>query len=132
MTIHRLTRKDLLAIHSMQIARYGGTPGVKSPKLLESALEHVPDTARANSSAAHSLVRIAAAYACGIAKCRPFVDGNRRTALVAALTFIERNGFRVTATQQDSYFALYNLGFDKPSEGELASWLEHKVVPAPK
>lgn len=130
MTIHRLTPKDLLAIHSMQIARHGGTPGVKSPKLLESALEHVPEATKSRS--ARSLAILAAAYACGIAKGRPFVDGNRRTAFVAALAFIERNGFLVTASQQDAYFALYNLGFDKPSETELASWLELNIVPAPR
>jgi death on curing protein len=127
MTVHRLTRKDLLAIHAMQIARYGGAPGIENKRLLESVLARVPDAAAKGEEKIAQLAALAAAYAYGIAKNHPFLDGNRRTALVAALTLIERNGFHVIASQQDAYFAVYNLALEKPSEREFASWLENNI-----
>lgn len=132
MTIERLTKEEVMAIHSVQLAWHGGAPGIKDDALLESALANAPEFSTGSGGITRLLAILAAAYAVGIAKTRPFVDGNRRTALLAAFAFIERNGFSVTASQEDAFTVFYNLGLGKPSEGEFADWLQFKIVPVPK
>jgi death on curing protein len=80
----------VLAIHDRQIARHGGAPGMRDRALLEMGC------ARAMNLAAYTdsgLAEIAAAYAFGISKAHAFVDGNKRTAFVTALTFLRLNGY---------------------------------------
>ena len=132
MKIERLTKQEVLAIHSMQLSWHGGAPGIKNEVLLDAALAHVPKIGTGAGGLTRLLATLAAADAIGIARNRPFADGNRRTALVAACVFIERNGFSVKASQEDAYSALYNLSIGIPSEEQFASWLEFKIVPVPK
>jgi death-on-curing protein len=132
MRIERLSRQDVLAIHAMQIAWFGGPSGFRGEELLDSALAQVPSFSTGSGGITRLLAVLAAGYATGIATTRPFVDGNRRTALIAAFTLIERNGFAVTASQQDAFTALYNLGLGKPTEAEFADWLQSKIVPVPR
>ena len=83
-----LEKALVLAIHDRQVAEHGGSARVRDEGLLESAL------ARPMNLAAYeepSLFELAAAYAFGIARNHPFVDGNKRTGLVAALAFIKIN-----------------------------------------
>jgi death-on-curing protein len=62
----------------------------------------------------------------------PFVDGNKRTGLMAAFVFIERNGFAVTSSQEEAYYAFYDLAAGKLSEDGLAQRLEANIRPASK
>ena len=72
---------------------------------------------------------MAAAYLFHIVQNHPFVDGNKRTALVVAVAFLERNGIAVTATQQEAYFTFYDLAAGKISEDELTAWFEEHSSP---
>ncbi|HEX5235519.1 MAG TPA: type II toxin-antitoxin system death-on-curing family toxin [Silvibacterium sp.] len=131
MMLHWLTKQEILAIHSMQLAWHGGASGVRDEGLLESALARAQNIA-SYAEETPSLANLAAAYGSGIVRNHPFVDGNKRTALVTTFTFIERNGFRVTASQHDAYFAFYDLAAGKLSEEELARWLEANTEPVSK
>lgn len=60
----------------------------------------------------------------------PFVDGNKRTALVVAIAFLERNGISFTASQQEAYLMFYDLAAGKVTEDELTTWFEKNSGPA--
>lgn len=131
MMLHWPTKQQVLAIHAMQLAWHGGASGVRDQGLLESALARAQNIA-SYAEETPSLAILAAAYGAGITRNHPFVDGNKRTALVTTFTFIERNGFRVTASQHDAYLVFYDLAAGKLSEDELARWLEANIEPVSK
>jgi death-on-curing protein len=76
-----------------------------------------------------SLARLSASYGFGIARNHPFVDGNKRTALVVTLTFLLVNGWALTAPKEPRYFAFYDLAAGKLSEDALTQWLEADTEP---
>ena len=76
--------------------------------------------------------KLAAAYASGIIRNHPFVDGNKRTALVVAIAFLERNGITFSASQQEAYFMFYDLAAGRISEDDLTVWFEKNSAPAPE
>lgn len=116
----------VLAMHKEQIAEHGGGDGVRGIGLLESALAR-PQNIHAYEPDA-DIARLAAAYGFGIAKNHPFVDGNKRTALVATRTFLLLNGFPLEATPADKYLAFIALADGSLSEDALAVWLREKIV----
>lgn len=126
-----IDKHEALSMHAQQLAEHGGGVGVRDEGLLESALAR-PQNLLAYSDEPPSLTRLAAAYAFGIARNHPFVDGNKRTALVVALTFLLVNGLKVTAPRDDRYFIFYDLAAGKLSEEELARWLEANTEPVSK
>ena len=126
-----IDKDETLTIHAQQLADHGGSDGVRDEGLLESALAR-PQNLLAYSDETPSLARLAAAYAFGIARNHPFVDGNKRTALVVSLTFLLVNGFKMTAPRDDRYFIFYDLAAGNLSEDELAKWLEANIEPVSK
>lgn len=122
---------ETLIIHAQQVSEHGGSDGVRDNSLLEAALAR-PQNLLAYSEDAPSLPRLAAAYAFGIARNHPFVDGNKRTALVVSLTFLLVNGLIVTASREDRYFMFNDLAAGKLSEEEFAKWLEMNTEPVTK
>ena len=126
-----IDKRETLTIHAQQLAEHGGSSGVRDEGPLESALAR-PHNLFAYSDEPPSLPSLAAAYAFGIARNHPFVDGNKRTAMVVAMTFLLVNGLKVTATKEDRYFVFYDLAAGKFSEAELAQWLEVNTEPVPK
>jgi death-on-curing protein len=123
-----IDKHETLTIHAQQLAEHGGSGGVRDEGLLESALAR-PRNLLAYSEDAPSLPRLAAAYGFGITRNHPFVDGNKRTALVVSLTFLLVNGLKVTAPRDDRYFIFYDLAAGKLSEDELAHWFEANIEP---
>ncbi|WP_257547759.1 type II toxin-antitoxin system death-on-curing family toxin [Sphingopyxis sp. DBS4] len=108
-----------LAAHHEQIAEHGGGSGVRDAALLESAM------ARPQNLAAYAdpdLAALAAAYAFGIARNHPFVDGNKRTALVVSETFLVRNGSWLDATDAELVVTFLALAAGELAEEELADW----------
>src|SRR6188768_3668926 len=95
-----LLEETLTAIHHRQIAEHGGSEGLRDEGLLLSALAR-PQNLLAYGEPAPDSASLAAAYAYGIARDHPFVDGNKRTALVAARTFLILNEVDLKATQDD-------------------------------
>jgi death-on-curing protein len=87
--------EDMLELHTLQLARYGGADGVRDRGLLESAL--VQPQATFDGGFVHpDLFAMAAAYLFHVVQNHPFVDGNKRTGLLAALVFLDVNGISIT------------------------------------
>jgi death-on-curing protein len=112
-------RAVVLAIHDEQVAEHGGQPGLRDTELADSALAR-PRNAAACGAA--DLATLAAAYAYGIARNHPFVDGNKRTALVVAELFLALNGCRLAATDEDCLLTFVALAGGELPEPALADW----------
>lgn len=118
----------VLAIHGRLIAEHGGTDGVPDPAALDSALSR-PRNAFAYADPAPDIAALAAVYAFGICRNHPFVDGNKRTSLVAMRTFLSLNGSDLHASQREKHDALWRLAAGSLSEQELAEWIREHCRP---
>ena len=114
-----LPKGAVLAMHARQLAEHGGGTGIRDEGLLESALQRPQNKFEYENP---DVADLAAAYAYGIAKNHPFVDGNKRTALVAARTFLLLNGYQITASKEDRANTFIALAAGELSETELAEW----------
>jgi death-on-curing protein len=120
-------RRVALALHAEQLRAWGGGQGMRDEGLLESAL------ARPQNLAAYGepdVADLAASYAYGLAKNHPFVDGNKRTALVVCETFVIDNGYQLIATDAEVAVLFEELAAGQISEGELGDWLREHVQAA--
>lgn len=116
----------VVAIHDRQITRHGGASGMRDRALLEMGC------ARAMNLAAYSdagLAAIAAAYAFGIPKAHAFVDGNKRTAFVTALTFLRLNGYSFRPPSVEGARMMQALASGQVSEADFAGWLSSGMSP---
>jgi death-on-curing protein len=111
----------ILAAHDEQLAEHGGGVGIRDRGLLESALARPLNLYNYGKP---SLAQLAAAYAFGLARNHPFVDGNKRTALVAAEAFLGLNGFDLTADDVNAVKTFFALAAGEISEEELAAWID--------
>jgi death-on-curing protein len=93
---------EVLEIHRDQIARYGGSQGVRDMALLQSALA-MPQAGSGGQYFHADLFEMAAAYVFHIANNHPFVDGNKRVAAMAAFTFLKLNGLTIKASSQAAF-----------------------------
>jgi death on curing protein len=121
-----LTVQTILAVHEDQLAEHGGAVGVRDANMLESALARPLNLAAYGEPDAAAL---AAAYAYGIARNHPFVDGNKRSALVAAELFLLDNGYRMTASNIDCVLTFLALAAGELSEDSLAIWFRRHLDP---
>jgi death on curing protein len=115
------------AIHSRQLAEHGGLDGVRDPGMLSSALAR-PKNAFAYSQPKPDFAALAAAYAFGIIKNHPFVDGNERTAFVLCRTFLKLNGHDIDATDVEKYQTFLAVAEGAWDELQLASWIRSMQV----
>jgi len=116
-------REDMvLAIHLRQLAEHGGGEGLRDEGLLQSALAR-PQNLLAYSAPSPDLASLAAAYAYGIARNHPFVDGNKRTALIVARLFLLLNGIDLVATQEEKYSTFLALAAGELSEDDVENWV---------
>ncbi len=113
-----------LAIHDRQLAEHGGGSGVRDAGLLDSALAR-PMNAWAYGS--DDPAALAAAYAFGVARNHPFVDGNKRTAWVLARLFLALNGHELRFETADAVTAMLALAAGELSEDELAAWFRERL-----
>ena len=109
-----------LAYHNRQIAEHGGTEGLRDEGLLLSALAR-PQNLNAYGEDV-DISALAASYAFGIAKNHPFLDGNKRTALVVSIAFLNLNGFDFDVDPKETYQKFYDLAQGTISEEVLAEW----------
>jgi death-on-curing protein len=121
-----VTKEAALAIHDILLARHGGKPGILNEGLLDAAMD-APRNHLAYERA--RLFRLAAIYAHGLTQNHAFVDGNKRVALTVAGVFLERNGFRLEATEQEAVSATNALSAGTLSCDEFESWLEASCAP---
>jgi death-on-curing protein len=115
-----LRLEAILAAHDDQLAEHGGGTGIRDQGLLESALARPLNL---HAYGEPSLPKLAAAYAFGIAKNHPFIDGNKRTALVAAELFLGLNGHDLLASDAQCVEEFLALAAGEVSEQELAAWI---------
>jgi death-on-curing protein len=112
----------VLALHGRLSAEHGGAQGLRDSSLLESAL------ARPRQLLAYGepdICELAAAYASGIVRNHPFVDGNKRMAFVAAYVFLASNGLRLVATEVDAAQVVTLLAADEIDETAFSAWLRN-------
>jgi death on curing protein len=121
-----LLEEAVIAIHQRQISEHGGSEGLRDEGLLASALAR-PQNVLAYAQPPPDLAVLAAAYAYGIARNRPFVDGNKRTALVAARTFLLLNGVNLEANQDEKYLTFLQLAQGTLTEEQLADWIRKRI-----
>jgi death on curing protein len=122
-----ISKKAVLAMHSEQLAEHGGSDGIRDETLLDSALAK-PLNVLAYADEP-DIFWLAASYAFGIARNHAFVDGNKRTALVVSITFLDRNGWDIVAPKEEVYFTFLNLAEGKLSEMGLAEWFRKHAIP---
>lgn len=116
----------ILAIHDEQLAEHGGRPGLRDAGLLESALARGPNMAAYGTPDRSEL---AAAYAFGLAKNHPFIDGNKRSAFVAMELFLALNGATLNASDADCVLMMLSLAASDLDEAGAASWIRERSVP---
>lgn len=116
----------ITSIHSMVIVEHGGIEGVRDADLLDSALNRPKQKFSYESPC--SLFDLAAAYSFGIAKNHPFADGNKRTAFMAGVLFLELNGYRFVAPEPEATVMFETLAAGEISEKELAVWFERNII----
>ncbi|WP_421993076.1 type II toxin-antitoxin system death-on-curing family toxin [Qipengyuania sp.] len=114
-----------LAAHAEQLAEHGGGDGVRDAGMLDSAMARPRNLADYGEPDAAAL---AAAYAYGIARNHPFVDGNKRTAAVVSETFLMLNSHTLDATDAELVVAFVALAAGELSEDELADWFRQHIV----
>ena len=117
-----LTLAEVIEIHADQIRRYGGRAGLRDLALLESALAQ-PEASFAGEWLHGDLYAMAAAYAYHLCQNHPFIDGNKRTGLAAALVFLELNGITVLDPRGRLKNAMIRIASDKMSKDDFTKLL---------
>lgn len=114
-----------LAVHDRQLSEHGGGVGLRDAGALESALARPVNKWTYGEEDRSSL---AAAYAFGIARNHPFVDGNKRTAWVISRLFLAQNGVLLRYDKQDAIDTVLTLAAGVLSEDGLADWFRQRIV----
>lgn len=125
-----IEERDAVALHDRLISLHGGPAGVRDAGLLQSAL------ARAHQLLAYGespdIAEMSAAYTAGIVRNHPFVDGNKRTGFVVGILFLELNGFRFTASEEDAARAVIELAAGNLNEAGYCAFLRANSAPTRK
>ena len=120
-------RKDVAcALHDEQLAENGGSPGIRDEGMLDSALGR-PENLKAYGDPPPDLADLAAAYAFGLAKNHPFVDGNKRVSMVVTETFLELNGRQLTASNAEIVATWLALAAGEMDEAAMAAWIRARI-----
>lgn len=115
-----LTVELVVAIHGEQLRLYGGPEGLRDPAMLESALDRPRNK---GAYGERDLAVLAAAYAFGLARTHPFVDGNKRASFLALVTFLGLNGIDLVAPEPEAAAIILALAADEVGEEGLARWI---------
>jgi death-on-curing protein len=115
-----LTRQIIIAIHDEQLAIHGGASGLRDEGMLGSALDR-PRNKWSYENA--ELPELAAACAFAIARNHPFVDGNKRTSLLALYTFLGVNGIDFNVLEADAAAMILSLAAGEVGEDSLTRWI---------
>lgn len=123
-----LTVAMVEALHNEALAIFGGPAGVRDRGLLESALDRPKNTHAYMPDA--SIFDMAAALCVGVSKNHAFVDGNKRTALLATNAFLFLNGWNFDPEQREEVETMVGVASGEIAEDALAEWLEANSRPA--
>ena len=117
-----VTYDQVIAMHSRQLRRFGGAPGLRDEGLLRSALERPANKWHYERA---DLAELAAAYAFGLAKNHAFVDGNKRIAFMTMVAFLRKNGVRFAPDQAHATAIIMSL-----AAGEISGSAGREVIAA--
>jgi death on curing protein len=122
--------EDVIEIHATQLEVYGGSPGLRDRGLLESAVAQ-PQASFGGEFAHRGLFAMATAYLFHIVSNHPFVDGNKRAGLLAALVFLDMNGISVDHPSEALYELTMNVAEGRLQKAAVAAELERitKSIP---
>lgn len=123
-----LTLDEVLALHEDQIRRYGGSPGLRDMALLSSAVA-MPRATFDGALLHESLFEMSAAYLYHLAKNHPFVDGNKRTALAAALAFLWLNDHELEAGEDELTELVLGVAEGSVSKAQVAVFVAEHSKP---
>ena len=116
-----IDERDALTLHDRLVALHGGPAGLRDDTLLKSAL------ARPKQQFAYAespnIIEMAAAYTAGIERNHPFVDGSKRMGFVVGILFLELNGYRFTAREEDAAQAVMELAAGNLNEKGYGAFL---------
>jgi death on curing protein len=120
-----VTYDQVVAIHSRQLRRFGGAPGLRDDGMLRSALERPVNKWQYEQADLDpsDLATLAAAYAFGLAKNHAFVDGNKRAAFMTMVVFLRKNDVRFAPDQAHATAIMISLAAGEVSEQSLARWI---------
>ena len=122
-----IDERDALTLHDRLLALHGGAQGIRDLNLLQSAL------ARPRHLLAYGhepqILTLAAAYAFGIVRNHPFADGNKRTGFLVSILFLELNGFRFIATEENAAQAIISLAAGTMTEDTFGRFLRDNTKP---
>lgn len=121
-----LLRAVIEAVHDAQLVEHGGATGIRDAGLLDSALARAANLYSYENA---DICALAAAYAFGIVRNHPFVDGNKRTAFLAAYILMSINGLELNADEVSAATAVISLASGALSEADFASWLRANSAP---
>ena len=122
-----IEKPEVLIVHSMQLAQHGGKNGIRDISLLDSALAKSKNVYVYGGEV--TLPRLAASFAFGIARNHPFLDGNKRTALVVSEGFLRLNSLAIVAPPEEKYVTFLALAAGQVPEEELTEWLANHAIP---
>lgn len=120
-----LSEAEILAIHERLLAEHGGLAGIRDIGLLRSAIDRPKNLFAYEKPSSFDLAAICAH---GIAKNHPFNDGNKRTALMAAYTFLGKNGQQLTAPEENAVVATRALATGEMDPSEFSAWLKQESI----
>jgi death-on-curing protein len=115
-----------LALHNEQLVEHGGAEGMRDETLFDSAMAKPQNVFAYEEDV--TLPRLAASYAFGIARNHAFTDGNKRTALVVSVLFLNLNGWDLVAGKQEVLSTFLRLADGSLSEQELTAWFTRHAV----
>jgi len=115
-----INKQALRLLHDESLAEHGGAAGLRDEGLLDSALARPLNL---NAYGTPDFADLAASYAIGLAKNHAFVDGNKRTALLATGLFLHLNGYRLSVSQADATLTMLAVAAGEMDEASFADWL---------
>ena len=116
-----MTLAQVMMLHAESLKLFGGSPGIRDRGLLESALDRPRNRWLYERSV--SVYEIAAAYGFGIARNHAFVDGNKRTSLLAIRSFLFLNGYHFAPDEIETVTTIEGLAEGTVTEELLALWI---------
>ncbi len=117
---------EVEALHMYSLAQHGGLAGTRDAGALEAAMAR-PQQLFAYEEPEPDLCALAAAYAVGIIRNHPYVDGNKRTGFVAAGVFLKVNGLELTASEVEAASMVIALAASEMDEKTFAQWLRERT-----
>ena len=124
--IRFLSQAIVLAIHDDQIRLYGGIYGMRDEGMLDTAIQ-MPRATFDGDFLHPTIYHMAAAYSFHLSQNHPFLDGNKRVAGMAMLTFLKLNGYEPVASELDYYQTVMAVASGQMSKEQLTKWLETAV-----